>query len=244
MAMSLRTMSRRRLILFCIIILTSVFVTRFLLHKSYKTRIVKHRFKEGYEVWEIYNLLTPTECKDLMQYAETKGLDNSYVWSYNGESQNVLDTSHRKSKQSWVSDQEHPVAMKLAKFTEEITGIPQSHQEHTQVARYDIMGKFNDHYDACEYKDPEYCAKMNNNAGERRTTLLVYLNKDFKGGETEFPLIGFKSTPVVGKAILFWNVDNDEKILPLSKHRGNQVIGGNKWIATKWSHSKPYNNSL
>lgn len=211
-------------------------------HNTSKPRIVKHHFKDGYEVWEIFNLLKPTECKELMQHAEKKGLDNSYVWSYNGESENVLDTSHRKSKQSWVQDDEHPVAMKLAKFSEEITGIPQSHQEYTQVARYDIMGKFNDHYDACEYEDAEYCAKMNNNAGERRTTLLVYLNTDFKGGETEFPLIGFKSTPVVGKAILFWNVDKNDKILPLSKHRGNQVLGGNKWIATKWSHSKPYKN--
>lgn len=242
MAVSLKKTARMRLIFSIILISTLVLVTWFMFHKSYKPRIVKHRFKEGYQVWEIYNLLSPTECKELMQYAERKGLENSYVWSYEGESQNVLDTSHRKSKQAWIQDQEHPVAMKLAKLSEEITGIPQSHQEHTQVARYDLMGKFNDHYDACEYKDPEYCAKMNNNAGERRTTMLVYLNTDFKGGETEFPLIGFKSTPVVGKAILFWNVDNTDKILPLSKHRGNQVLGGNKWIATKWSHSKPYNN--
>lgn len=242
MAVSLKKTARMRLIFSIILISTLVLVTWFMFHKSYKPRIVKHRFKEGYQVWEIYNLLSPTECKELMQYAERKGLENSYVWSYEGESQNVLDTSHRKSKQAWIQDQEHPVAMKLAKLSEEITGIPQSHQEHTQVARYDLMGKFNDHYDACEYKDPEYCAKMNNNAGERRTTMLVYLNTDFKGGETEFPLIGFKSTPVVGKAILFWNVDENDKILHLSKHRGNQVLGGNKWIATKWSHSKPYNN--
>lgn len=217
-----------------------VIIAWIVFHIAKRPRIVKHRFQGGYEVWEIFNLLTPTECKELMQYTQAKGLSNSYVWSYDEKSENVLDTTHRKSKQAWLEDQEHPVAMKLAKLSEEITGIPQSHQEQLQVARYDIMGKFNDHYDACEYEDPEYCNKMNNNAGERRTTLLVYLNTDFKGGETEFPLIGFKSVPVVGKAILFWNVDENDKILPLSKHRGNQVMEGNKWIATKWSHRKPY----
>lgn len=204
-------------------------------------RIVKHRFEEGYEIWEIFGVLSPAECHELMQYAEKKGLGESFVWSYDGQGQNVVDTSHRKSKQAWISDEEHPLAMKLARFSEQITGIPQSHQEHLQVARYDPLGRFNDHYDACDHEDPAYCAKMNNNSGERKTTLLVYLNTDFEGGETEFPLVGFKSKPEVGKAILFWNVDANDKILHLAKHRGNQVLGGHKWIATKWSHSKPYN---
>lgn len=228
------------IMLVSIVICVIVLIAWLMFHKTKKPRIVKHRFQGGYEVWEIFNLLTPNECKELMRYTEAKGLTDSYIWSTDEQSENVLETAHRKSKQAWLADQEHLVAMKLAKFSEEITGIPQNHQEKLQVARYDEMGMFNDHYDACPYKDPEYCAKMNNNAGERRATLIVYLNTDFKGGETEFPLIGFKSIPVVGKAILFWNVDENEKIIPLSKHRGNQVIGGNKWIATKWSHSKPY----
>lgn len=225
-------------VVFCLAMIGLILLLRW---QNNEPRVVKHRLQGGYEIWEIFNLLTPAECKELMRYAEEKGLGDSYVWSYDGSSQNIVDTTHRKSKQAWLDDQEHPIAMKLALYSEKLTGIPRNHQEQLQVARYDPLGKFNDHYDACDYGDAEYCAKMNNNSGERRSTLLVYLNTDFTGGETEFPLVGFKSKPQVGKAILFWNVDENDKIIWQAKHRGNQVIGGNKWIATKWSHSKPYN---
>lgn len=207
------------------------------------SKIIHHKFDEGYEILEIFDLLSKEECEALKHYAEHKGLTDSYIWSYDGNG-NAVEDNHRKSKQVWLEGAEHPVVKKLSLWSEKLTGIPCSHQEALQVVRYDIMGKFNDHYDACDYGNEEYCAKMNNNAGQRKATLLVYLNDDIEGGETIFPRVGFTSVPKTGKAILFWNVDEHEQVLWYSRHRGSQVLKGNKWIATVWSHTLPYQRGM
>ncbi len=202
-------------------------------------KIQKHPFG-NYEIWEIDNLLTNSECEELIRYATSKGLEESSVWNHTAQG-NEKETDHRRSHQTWLKNEEHEVAAKLSRISEEITGVPMENQEQLQVARYDIHGMFNDHYDACDsVLNPENCEKMNRGCGQRRTTLLVYLNDDFEGGETEFVLVPFKCKPKTGKAILFWNVDEHDILIKEAKHRGNQVLKGNKWIANKWSHSKPW----
>jgi len=199
--------------------------------------------RNGYTVYEIYNLLSPQECDILIQQGKTKGLSESMVWSYETQKGNSYDSNHRKSKQTWLMDAESKIASKISHISEQLTKIPMSNQEALQVAMYEPNGRFNEHYDACYFEDKEYCAKMNNNAGERRSTLLIYLNDTFEGGETEFTKVDIKVKPQKGKAILFWNTDDNEVIIPESMHRGNQVVKGEKWIATKWSHQKEYKHN-
>ena len=210
---------------------------------SEKTLKVTTHLAKEYKVYEIKDILTKRECEDLIAFSKNKGMAESMVWSYDSQSGNQLDVSHRKSKQTWIGDEDHPVGMKLARISEYLTGIPMDHQEALQVAMYERQGKFNEHYDACVDKDPEYCNKMNAGSGERRSTLLVYLNDEFTGGETEFVNVGIKIKPERGKGILFWNTYDDETVIDDSKHRGNPVINGEKWIATKWSHQKVWQGS-
>lgn len=204
-----------------------------------ETKIIKHTYA-GYEVLEILNVLSPQECKDIISYSKAKGMNTSDVLSPTSSSGTEVNNQYRDSMTAWLSDDEHPLVMKLAKISEKLTGLPRENQEMIQVAFYQPNGKFNEHFDACVYDDVEYCAKMNNNAGQRRATLLLYLNDDFQGGETEFVSIGLKVKPETGKAILFWNTDENEKILESSKHKGNPVANGEKWICTKWSHVRRY----
>jgi hypothetical protein len=39
---------------------------------------------------------------------------------------------------------------------------------------------------------------------------------------------------------LFWSTDQHDNLLTESKHRGNRVEQGEKWIATVWSHGKNF----
>jgi prolyl 4-hydroxylase len=203
---------------------------------------VKQHIYGNYIVYEIYNILSPQECKYMIQAAKNKGLEESMVWNFDKENGNILNKDHRKSKQTWLSDSENEIAQKISDISEYITKIPKQNQEMLQIAMYEPLGKFNDHFDACNYDDIEYCNKMNHNSGERRTTLLIYLNNDFEGGETEFVNLGLKIIPEPGKGILFWNTYDDESIIQESKHRGNQVLKGEKWICTKWTHQNKYEN--
>lgn len=204
-------------------------------------QIVRHYAKNGYTVFEIYNILTPEECQQLIQEATNKGLEDSQVWSYGGNKVgNTLDNTHRRSKQTWFAREESAIAKKLSDISVALTNIPIQNQELVQVAMYEKEGKFNAHFDACSDEDAEYCEKMNNYSGQRKTTLLVYLNEEFSGGETEFIDIGISIKPKTGNAILFINTFANEEVVPQSIHRAQPVLDGYKWIATVWSHSKEY----
>lgn len=201
--------------------------------------IIKHKHGE-YEILEIKNLLTHDQCDEIINHSIAAGMHESDVLSYGSSTGTEVNDTYRTSKTAWVQDREHPVAAFLAQYSAQISNLPIENQEMLQVAHYEPNGKFNEHFDACVYDDKEFCDKMNNYSGQRRCTLLVYLNDDFEGGETEFMNIGLKVKPEKGKAILFWNTDENEKIIEKSKHSANPVRNGHKWICTKWSHVKQY----
>jgi prolyl 4-hydroxylase len=194
--------------------------------------------KGKYKVHEYPNLLSAQECDMIIDLAKKNGLSQSHIVS--DDKLNAYDTNFRKSDQTWMSRSSHPVLEKLSKISEKLTSLPQVNQEMIQVVRYEKGGKFDAHFDPC-VKGEKLCKEMNRGAGQRRTTLLVYLNDVLKGGETEFVNIGVKVRPEKGKGILFWSTDEDEKVLEESKHRGNELLEGEKWIATIWSHPMVYN---
>jgi prolyl 4-hydroxylase len=191
-----------------------------------------------YKVSEYSNLLTSEECDQLIELAKQNGLSQSYIVS--DTALNAYDNNFRKSDQTWLNRSGHPVLEKLSQISEDLTGLPKENQEMIQVVRYEKGGKFDAHFDPC-VKGEQLCKEMNRGAGQRRTTLLVYLNDVLRGGETEFVNIGIKIKPEKGKGILFWSTDENEKVLEQSKHRGNELLDGEKWIATIWSHPMVYN---
>ena len=73
--------------------------------------------------------------------------------------------------------------------------------------------------------------------GPRYITFIIYLNDDFKNGETFFPNINKKIIPKTGKAAIFYNVDDKGLILQKSLHTRLDVKNGEKWIANKWIHA-------
>lgn len=198
-------------------------------------RMIKHNFGT-YQIYEIKDILTHEECDELIAQATAKGMSDSAVLSYGTDSITEMDDSHRKSKNAWFADNSGPIFQKIADFTQVSTMLPIENQEMLQISSYEKDGKFNAHFDACVYEDKAYCDKINNNAGQRKMTLLIYLNDNFEGGETEFVNLNFSMKPKKGNGILFENTDEQQNIYEESKHQGNTVKNGEKWIATKWVH--------
>ena len=191
-----------------------------------------------FKLLELPNLLSPEEADQIIQLAKQNGLSQSYVVSDN--KLDSYDDKFRKSDQTWMSRSHHPVLEKLSKISYELTGLPQDNQEMIQVVRYEKGGKFDAHFDPC-VKSEDICNQMNRGAGQRKTTLLIYLNDVMQGGETEFVNLRRKIKPEKGKGILFWSTDDDENVYKESLHRGSEVVEGEKWIATIWSHPLKYN---
>lgn len=190
-----------------------------------------------YQVLELKNLLSELECKELIDLAKRSNMVESSV--VEGDTLYKMNRDFRKSYQCWMQPSQHPVLEKLSKISVDLTGYPISNQEQIQIVKYSKDGKFDSHYDACVQSD-HLCKEMNRGAGERRTTLIVYLNQDMVGGETEFVNLDKTFLPETGKGILFRSTDDHDNLLLESKHRGNRIIEGEKWIATVWSHGNNF----
>ena len=137
---------------------------------------------------------------------------------------NLIQQYSRHSKDRTVSLTEYGVSEiyeKCSKFT----NMPLSHIEDISVVKYEEGGFFLDHKDA--YADYP-----------RQYTIILYLNDDYEGGETEFPLLKKKYKLKKGDALFFNNYDTYGNITEQSTHRGNKVISGVKYICNVWIHSE------
>lgn len=105
--------------------------------------------------------------------------------------------------------------------------------EVTTMLHYAPGEEFTPHFDYFDSAVPAYGREIVQH-GQRVATVLVYLNDDYDGGETEFPRIGLKHKGRKGDALLFWNVTPDGQPDPMSFHAGRPPIRGDKWIVSQW----------
>lgn len=74
----------------------------------------------------------------------------------------------------------------------------------------------------------------------RTMTALIWLNEQFEGGETDFPVLGKRVRGGVGDMLVFRNVlpdgSQDDRLL----HAGLPVTDGVKWMASRWIRSEDF----
>jgi len=116
-------------------------------------------------------------------------------------------------------------------------GLPAENAEGLGVLNYQAGEEYAAHVDYI----PDTPANAAHLAarGQRVRTLLVYLNDDFEGGDTEFVRLKRGFRPPRGSALIFDNVTADGQVDPLTLHRGAPPTRGQKWVISKWFRSKP-----
>jgi prolyl 4-hydroxylase len=194
-----------------------------------KKRYVPYVRDGPYHIHEIPNFLSKSECIKIQELSQDK-LEKSRVYTSNSDN---VDKNVRISEQCWLKNHDDNVLDIISKRVANITGTHLKSQEEFQVVKYEPGGFYKPHYDACN-KETDDCARLNKGLGPRYITVIMYLNDDFEGGETHFPNIKTSIKPEMGKAAIFYNVDDEGEILPKSLHGGTDVRNGNKWIANKW----------
>jgi len=210
------------------------YVTLFI--RTHNIKLAINIDKNEYQVFELDDFLTDEHCDSIVGNAKEKGLIDSPIVDDRG--MQVIDIEIRQSKQAWLVDSGNISVQQFSERVEALTGLPRSHQEDLQVVSYSPSGFYRHHYDASFH--PEVLRRMNNGCGPRVYTLLVYLNDDFEGGETEFMILKKKVLPKKGKAIFFQNLDDALDLIPESLHAGMPVTKGTKWIANKWIRVWPF----
>ena len=118
-------------------------------------------------------------------------------------------------------------------------GLPILNHEGTSILRYARGQEYRPHFDFIRPgAESEAFAAELAVYGQRVATALIYLNDDYEGGETAFPLIDKRFRGKAGDALIFWNVTEAGELDRLTWHAGTPVTKGEKWLLSKWIREK------
>jgi prolyl 4-hydroxylase len=103
------------------------------------------------------------------------------------------------------------------------SGTSADQGEALQILRYRPGQQYHPHLDF-----------VRSSENQRVMTALVYLNHDYKGGETCFIKTGLKVKGRKGDTLVFHSALPDRNPDPMSEHAGLPVTSGIKFLASRW----------
>jgi len=136
---------------------------------------------------------------------------------------------------------ENPLVAEIEEKIAEYTNTPVVNGEDMQVLMYRTGQHYKTHWD---YFDPRFPQNQQvlQRGGQRIMTFMVFLNEVDNGGETHFPRVpnedktdSLKIKPKTGRAIIWWNVNEQGNIDTDTLHEGLDPQNGSiKFIITRW----------
>ena len=114
-----------------------------------------------------------------------------------------------------------------------LAGMPATHAEPLQVLHYKVGEYFVPHFDAWDHAIESHAATLKTH-GQRVFTVVVYLNDDLEGGETEFLHLGLRHRGKKGDALMWRNVDAEGRRDRRTRHAGRPPTQGEKWLLSLW----------
>jgi prolyl 4-hydroxylase len=106
--------------------------------------------------------------------------------------------------------------------------------EFLSVLRYAPGQEYRPHID-CIPRGKDFDA-----SGQRVKTALLFLNDDYRGGETHFLAPDIRIKGQRGDILVFSNVLADGEPDKAARHAGLPVTAGEKWLASRWFRSKKF----
>ncbi|MEA3017922.1 MAG: prolyl 4-hydroxylase [Sphingomonadales bacterium] len=105
-------------------------------------------------------------------------------------------------------------------------------REHWQATRYSRGGTFKAHFDCGAWRhDPE---------GDREHTVLIFLNRPRRGGETCFPHLGLVVRPAAGLFAAWRNLKDDGAHDRTKLHSSLAVAEGRKLVLVTWVRQREF----
>lgn len=174
----------------------------------------------------IRQFLTPIECNYLISLADPVLQPSVVVDPQTG--QLVRNTIRTSLAAAFPFTAEPPALHAINRRIALATSTTVEQAEPTQILRYAQGQEYRLHLDALPLSEPN----------QRQKTFLVYLNKDYSGGETYFPHFDLKFRGEPGDALIFANVDINGRPDSAMSHAGTPVRNGLKYILSKWIRCK------
>lgn len=187
-------------------------------------------------VFTIKNFLTPEVCAWLIKKAE-RNLQPSTIRDSAG---GYVPDPARSCSNAGFSQLAPDIVLQLISLRiAAALKAPLPQHETTNILCYARGQEYRPHYDFITPNEEAAFADELQRSGQRIATLLVYLNDEYDGGETEFPRLDWSFKGGVGDALIFWNLSAQGAREPDSLHAGRPVINGKKWLLSKWVREKP-----
>jgi prolyl 4-hydroxylase len=170
---------------------------------------------------------TAAECKYVIEAAEPLFRPSVVVDEQTGRQiKNPIRTSDGAGF-TWPL--ENPAIHAINRRLAALSGTKADQGEPLQVLRYKAGQEYKPHHDAVAGFD-----------NQRAVTMLIYLNDNYKGGETRFLKTGLSVKGKTGDALLFRNAGTDGRADDMAMHAGMPVKGGVKLIASRWIRQRRF----
>jgi prolyl 4-hydroxylase len=121
-------------------------------------------------------------------------------------------------------------------------GMPIANFEGPTVLNYQVGEQITEHTDFVNPTMPTY-EKEIATRGDRAITFLVYLNGDYDGGATDFPLLHVRHKGSRGDGLFFVNVLPTQKPDTRAVHAGLPPTRGEKWVLSQFIRTRAVFNS-
>lgn len=173
------------------------------------------------QILRISGLLAPEECRWIAERAGPSIQPSFVVDPASGRRvPHPIRTSHGTN---FGPLDEDLVLNRINRRVAAATGTRYDAGEPLHVLRYTPGQEYRPHLDA-----------LPGAANQRIWTALLYLNADYRGGETAFPDLDLAVAGAPGDALLFRSLDDSGETDPRTRHAGMPVTAGVKWLATRW----------
>jgi prolyl 4-hydroxylase len=182
------------------------------------------------------DVLSHEECDELVRRSRDKLKRSTTVNPLTG-TEDVIE--RRSSEGTYFNRCEDDFIANLDRRIARLMNWPMENGEGFQVLHYGLGCEYREHFD---YFPPDDAGSSPHlaKAGQRVSTLAMYLNDVDAGGETFFPDAGVNVAPRKGGAAYFRYFNQLGQVDPLTLHGGAPVLAGEKWLMTKWMRERPY----
>jgi len=187
-------------------------------------------------VMTIRGFASPAECGWMIERSRAR-MTPAQVFDWQTGKASTHSSRTNSAVRFNILDTDFILALLRARIAD-ATRFARTSLEEVNILHYEAGQEFKRHFDwfdaADESSAAEICAK-----GQRAATFLIYLNDDFEGAETEFPLIGLRYKGTPGDALFFLNVDEAGKPDRMTLHAGLAPATGEKWLLSQWIRGIP-----
>lgn len=185
------------------------------------------------------DFLPPAMCRWLVERAE-KLVRPAQVYDET-TGMGRADSGRTNSSGKFVGPDADMIVGLARRRISQASGVPIVAFEPTQVLTYEIGQSFDWHVDFLDPAIPGFATDLRLR-GQRIVTCLIYLNDDFKGGETAFATPDLRHNGRKGEALMWSNVLPDGQVDRHTVHAGLPPTAGRKWVLSQWIRDRAPRN--